>query len=276
MRYQTSSISRKAKPTSAAATRHAASRAAAALRLGRPSSAAGGWAPPAPRASRVGQLAGEAHGGEHHQQVEQRRDPDGLADAQRLEGEEGGEQRAEHRAQRVDAVEQAHGPAAGVGPPLDRPRRRRQRAAHQEGGQPEDEQREQQADDAAPREPQPGAAADRHVEPLDEPPAAAARGRRDGDPRLQPGVEGERRGVAVGPPAQQQAAEAEPGHEDRQHRGRGRGRGAEDQAEHPQPRRLVDQGAESGPEQQEQRAHGRRIEDLRQEMTTKSASGRRN
>ena len=241
-------MSRKAKPTSAAATgTRTPPRAPSPWRLGA--------APPRRARRAASPAAGSARarlaGRQRHQQVEQRRDPHRLADTQRLQGEEGGEQGPQDGAQGVDGVEQAHHPAAGVGAALDGAGRRRQRAPHQEGRHSQHQRREQEAHGAAPREPQPGAPPHRHVEPLDQRQQPGREAGGDGDPRLQGGVEGERRGLAVGPPPQQQAAEAQPGHEQGEHRGRGRRRGAEDQAEHPQPRRLVDQGAEAGRKEQQ-------------------------
>src|SRR5687767_711930 len=63
-------------------------------------------------------------------------------------------------------------------------------------------------------------------------------------------VEAERLFLGVGTFTEESAAEAEPAHENRQHRARCERRRAENQPELAQPDRLIDQGAEPGEKQQ--------------------------
>src|ERR1043165_7534558 len=228
MRYQTSSMRRKAKPPTAAA---------AGMIVGRGGVAA---------ALQIARDHADAHVPRHrHEQRPHVPQP--------LEQKERRQQRSRHRAERIRAVQQREAAAAGAVGRLHRARRGGERAAHQQRRHAEDQRRQDQPRHRRAEEAEDDRAAESEVDLRDEPQQQRRERRRRGDQQFQIAVKAERAGMAVGAPAEERAAEAEAAHEDRPDRGRRERRRAEDQAELAQPRRLVDERAEAGAEEQRSR-----------------------
>ena len=242
IRYQTSSIRKKAKPTTPEATSR------------NETGACGSIAPRRHSDHVVVDAVGgtiDLTGKDDDQDVEARGEPQRAARAEYLEQVKRRGNAPDHGAECVQAVEDSHVLAARVAPSRHSARGGRQRAPHHDRRHREHDRAEHEAEHRAADRSQLQRAAEREVDELNDGQDERRERRGDGDDGFELRVIEDRTRVAVGPGPEDEPPDAEPADEDGQHRGRRGGRGAEDQPELPHPRGLIDESGTARTEQQQ-------------------------
>ncbi len=183
--------------------------------------------------------------------------------AERGQQQVAGQPGADHRAQRVQRVEEAHAAAEGARLGGEHATEDGQRRAHQRRRRQEQDEDQRELGQAEREERQPQPAGQRAVGRLH--PRQQHRDQQAEEPHadLEHAVEAQGPGLPIGEAAEDPAAQPESGHEGRQHGGHGKHGVAEDETEHADPQHLVHEAGgtrqeEAGNDAGEQRPGRRR------------------